>query len=345
MIAWNADIALIGAGPIGIELAIALQAAGLDYVHLDGGQVGQTIYQFPFQTRFFSSNERISLAGAPLQTPDQSKATREQYLAYLRSLVLQHNLPIRTFEPLVDIKGDEQGFVLTTAPAAGRRIGRAQRVILCTGGTASPRKLNVPGEDLPHVSHQLHDPHRYFRRRVLIVGGRNSAVEAALRCREIGASVSLSYRRGQIDAGDIKYWLAPEILGMLESGRLAGFFNTTVKEILPDRVILQNAADGKIINVPADDVLLMIGYDADHTLLRLAGVPLTGDARQAPVFDPDTMQTPVQGLYVAGTAVGGTQEKYRVFIENCHVHVRRVVNHLLGKAPPPQPQMQMRPES
>src|SRR5438045_3722086 len=145
------DIAIIGAGPIGIELAAALKRAGVDYLHFDAKQMGYTISWFAPQTRFFSSNERIAIAGVPLMTADQSKATREEYLAYLRGVVTQFDLKVHTYEPLIDIKLDGDEFVLTTKPASGRRTCRCRRLVLATGGTDHPRRLEIPGQDSPHV--------------------------------------------------------------------------------------------------------------------------------------------------------------------------------------------------
>src|SRR4051812_529690 len=157
------DVAIIGAGPIGIELAVALKRAGVDYQHFDAKQIGHTVSWFAPQTRFFSSNERIAIAGVPLQTADQSKATREEYLSYLRGVVEQFDLRVNTYEPVIAIEGDaRRGFTVTTQPAGGPRAYRCRTLILCTGGTDRPRTLGIPGEDLPHVSHYFDDPHKYF---------------------------------------------------------------------------------------------------------------------------------------------------------------------------------------
>src|SRR5256714_3994733 len=336
------DVAIVGAGPIGLELAVALKQHGVDYEQFDARQLGYTISWFAPQTKFFSSNERIAIAGVPLMTADQSKATREEYLTYLRSVVTQFDLNIRTYEPLVAIERRDNEFILTTRPSIGERKTRAKRLVLATGGTDHPRRLNIPGEDLPHVSHYFHDPHTYFRKRVLIVGGKNSAVEAALRCYNAGAFVSMSYRREMFPEKSIKYWLLPEINGLIQSGKIVGHFQTSPTKITPSHVTL--CRRDETFEVPADFVLLLIGYRQDNTLFKLAGVELRGDCG-APVYDEQTMETNVPGIYVAGTAVGGTQDKYRVFVENCHVHVDRIVNALEGIAPPPAPQEYARPES
>ena len=356
----STDVAVVGAGPIGLELAVALKRQGIDYLHFDGKQIGHTISWFAPGTHFFSSNERIAIAGVPLQTADGGKATREQYLAYLRTVVQQFDLEVRTYEPVIGIARSGGGsFTLTTRPAGGERRYRAKRIVLVTGGTDRPRRLDVPGEDLPHVNHYFDDPHKYFRKRVLVVGGKNSAVEAALRCHQAGACVSLSYRRTKLPHKSIKYWLLPEINGLIDSGRIPAYFGTVPTRITPTHVQLEPWTDpdrpadptfsfagppahGR--SVPADFVLLLIGYRADMSLCRMAGVDLVGPT-ETPAYDPHTMETNVPGVYVAGTAVAGTQDKYRVFIENCHVHVDRIVAALTGAPEPATPAPLAAPES
>jgi thioredoxin reductase (NADPH) len=339
----SAEVAIIGAGPVGIEIAVALKKAGFDYLHFDARQIGYTISWFAPQTRFFSSNERIAIAGVPLFTPDQTKCTREQYLAYLRSIVIQFDLKIQTYEPVINIQRESEDFRVTTRRGGSEKNYRVRKIVLATGGTERPRRLNIPGEDLPHVSHYFQDPHTYFQQDLLIVGGRNSAVEAALRCHYAGARVALSYRRPQFDSSSIKYWLWPEINGLIKSGKIQGHLNTSVREIRPGGGALLEE-DGRTHEIPTEFVLLLIGYESDMTLCRLAGIELKPPS-QTPLFDPATMETNVPGVYVAGTAIGGTQERYQIFIENCHVHADRIVASLTGAKPPPSPNALERPES
>lgn len=329
------DIAIVGAGPIGLELAVALKKAGLDYVHFEKGQVGQTMFWWPPETHWFSSNERIAIAGVPLLTTDQTKATREQYLAYLRTVVETFDLNVRTYEPVVEIARDpDRGrFTLTSDPAGGRRQCTADRIILATGDTDMPRRLEVPGEDLPHVSHYLHDPHQYFRKRVLIVGGKNSAAEAALRLYHVGARVTMSYRGESFEGRGIKAWVLPELQGRIKRGEIDAHFRTVPTGITPTHVTLAPNAGGPTFDQPADFVLLLTGFLADMTLFRKVGVTLDGE-REIPEYDPATMQTNVPGVYVAGTATAGTQQSYSVFLENCHIHVDRIVAHLQGQPAP-----------
>lgn len=325
----STDVIIVGAGPIGLELAVAFKQTGVDYLQFDAKQIGYTISWFPPHTRFFSSNDRIAIAGVPLQTADQNKATREQYLAYLRTVAQLHDLQVRTYEPMTGIERTDGGFEITTHPAAGQRRYRCKRVVLATGGTAHPRKLGIPGEDLPHVCSRLEDPHTYFRKRLLIVGGKNSAVETAMRCHHAGAYVSMVYRREQLDPKHIKYWLYPEMTGLLKSDTIRGYFSSQPVKITPSHVTLRRA-DGSTTDVPTDFVLLQIGYQADMSLCKLAGVQLAGPCDK-PVYDERTMETNVPGIYLAGTVTGGTQDKYTVFIENGHVHIDRILATITGQ--------------
>jgi len=332
-------VAIVGGGPIGIELAVALTRQGVDHRVFEAGSIGHTISWWAPQTRWFSSNERIAIAGVPLLTPDQSKATREQYLTYLRSVVTQFGVRVQTQSPVAKIEAAEHGFRLTVQtgwqPASGQSIRQsicwdAETVVLAIGGTDFPKKLNVPGEDLPHVDGYLRETHHYFGRHVLIIGGRNSAIEAALRLHHAGANVSLSYRGASLPEEGIKYWLLPEIKGLIAAGRIHGLMSTAVVEILSDRVRLRGLEDGSLTEHRADDVLSLIGYQQEKRLFESAGVRLDGPM-QRPIYDEATMQTNVPGIYVAGTATAGTQSsKYKTFLENCHDHIDKIVAALTG---------------
>jgi bacillithiol disulfide reductase len=338
---FGTEVLIVGAGPIGIELAVALQRAGVPYLHLDAGQVGSTIAWYAPQTHFFSSPERIAIAGVPLQTLDQSKATREEYLTYLRAVVLQFDLAIHTFERVTRLaRRAGGGFEVTTRGAGGERDTTARRVVLAIGDMHRPRRLGVAGEDLPHVSHYFGDPHAYFRRRVLVVGGKNSAVEAAIRCYRVGAHVTVAYRGADFDPERVKFWLLPEIRALVRDGRVGFLPRTTPREIRADRVVLERlsagaeAGSGEVVEAAADVVLLLTGYEQDPDLFVQAGVTLDGERRR-PRFDPATMETDVPGLYVAGTATAGTQlGGVKEFIETSHVHVDRIVAAVTGARPP-----------
>ncbi len=322
-------VAIIGAGPIGIELAVAFKQAGIDYVHFDASQVGSTIAWYPTEMLFHSSADRLALAGVPIQVPNQQKPTREEYLAYLRSVVQQFGLTIRTYERVEDARRlPRGGFELRTRAVDGEHTYQVDSVVLAVGAFHAPRILGIPGEDAPNVSHYFRDPHTYFAKRLLVVGGRNSAVEAAVRCQRAGADVTLSYRRGEFDPKIVKFWLLPEIRGMIRDGRVRFLPNTVPLEIRGGKVLLDSR--GETIEVDADFVLLMTGYCQDTTLFDMLGVDLETEARE-PAHDPETMETNVPGVFVAGTAVAGTPpRKVSVIVETCHVHVPRIVAAIRG---------------
>lgn len=331
----DTEVAIIGAGPIGLELAAGLKQLGIGYLQFEAGQIGQTVSRYPKQTQFFSSPDRIAIGGLLLQTKAQAKATREQYLDYLRGVVAHYDLDIHTFERVTAIKKNDDGFGLQTDYHGEFRLYQSRRVVLAIGGMAYPRLLHIPGEDRPHVSHYFDEPHRYFRKRLLIVGGKNSAVEAAIRCHRAGAKVAISYRRDHFDPESIKHWLLPEIEAMIKAGQIEFYPNTVPKAVAADHVTLYSTDDqiSDPIKVDVDFVLLLTGYVMDETLFKIAGVKLTGE-NQAPIYDKQTMQSNVPGIYIAGTAAAGTQVTFRLFIENCHIHVKRIIAAITGSPPP-----------
>ncbi len=353
---------VIGAGPSGIETAIELRRRGVDARVFDAGPLGHTISWWAPGTRWFSSNDRIAIAGVPLNTVDQAKASREEYLNYLRSVVDQFAVPVSTFQRVVSINpataeskdsggrwrlgfrrslgeagvaGERQMLNAewgnTPADGAAEFSIDAHAVVLAIGGTDFPNRLGVPGEDLPHVDGYLREIHRYHGRNVLIVGGRNSAVEAAIRLHRGGAIVSLCYHGEQLPSDGIKYWLRPEIDGLIRSGSIQAYFGSRIAEITSRSVTISandaGAAPGRS-TIEADDVLTLIGYRQDQSLFQQLGI-VSDSPSGAPLYDAETMQTRHDGIYVAGTAVGGTQSsRYQVFLENCHPHPRKIADHL-----------------
>jgi thioredoxin reductase (NADPH) len=326
-------IGIVGAGPIGLELAVAFKQLGVATLHFEAGQVGQTMSWYPRQMQFFSSPERIAIGGVPLLTVDQTKATREEYLTYLRAIVQQFDLDIRTYQRVRDVEVCGDGFTLHTETATGGQSYQVAKLILATGDLHRPRRLEVPGEDLPHVSHFFDEPHPFFRRKLMVVGGRNSAVEAALRCKRAGAEVSISYRGRAFPESSIKYWLLPDINNQIQNGQIAFYPETVPTAIEPGWVTLEDIHSGAEQRVAADFVLLLTGYEMDKRLFVKLGIALEG-VNQSPRVNLETMESNVPGLYVAGTAVAGTQREFRLFIENCHPHVGRIVRAVTGQAPP-----------
>jgi thioredoxin reductase (NADPH) len=294
--------------------------AGIDYIQIDAAQIGATMQWYPLEMLFHSSSERLAIAGVPIQVPDQQKLKREEYLAYLRAVVLQFDLRIRTYERVGHAARLPGGrFALTTRAVDGQHVYEVDAVVLVIGAMHAPRLLGIPGEDLPHVSHYFHDPHTYFGTRLMIIGGRNSAVEAAVRCQRAGAHVTISYRGPEIDPS-VKFWLLPEIRAMIRDGLVEFLPNTRPVAIRGGSVVLDPIGE-----VPAEFVLALTGYRQDPSLFEMLGVDMQGPERK-PRYDPSTMETNVPGVFLAGTAISGSpEERVRVIVEDCHVHVPRIV--------------------
>jgi len=336
------DTVIIGAGPIGIELAVALKRAGMDYLHLEAGQIGATMQWWAPGTKYFSSPERIAIAGVPLVVADQEKANRENYLDYLRTVAGTFELGIETYTRVMRIEKDGDGFILHTARSFHGVGGpdeqhfddsalgelepiRAKRIVLAIGDMHLPRMLGVAGEELPHVSHYLGDVHRYANEPVVIVGGKNSAVEAAIRLFRAGARVTMVHRGTWFDPDRIKYWLYPEIEYLIKKDKIRYIPEANLTRITSSNAMLDT---GEVIE--ARFVLLLTGYVQKPDLFQQLGVELVGDDRK-PRHDLKTMETNVSGVYVAGTGSAGSQRRTKVFIETSHVHVDRIVASLQGR--------------
>lgn len=325
----DANVLIIGAGPIGIEVAAGLKTAGVSFIQIEAGRLGETITRWPRHARFFSSPERCAIAGIPVQTFDQEQLVGEVYLTYLRNVVEIYDLDIQFFERATSLEKTDSGFVVRTETRTETRVYEVASVVLATGDMNEPNRLNIPGEDMPHVSHYFQEPHAYFHQRLTIVGGRNSALEAALRCFRAGAKVSLSYRRPELDKDRTNSRLHLE-LSILTGKRFVPFYPSTVPvEIREDSVLLADTKNReKITEVPTDFVLLLTGYRGDVSLLEQAGAEFE---KYAPKVDMTTMETSVPGLYVAGTAISGDRASYSVFVATAHEHTLRIVRSLTGR--------------
>lgn len=314
------SVAIIGAGPIGLELAACLKKRGVDFIQFDKGQIGESIFRFPPQTRFFSSPEKISLYGKAFETPSQEKATREEYLAYLRNYCLDNKLEVLTFEEVTGLIKQKGHFDIQTTKGSYS----SKALVFAQGGLAFSRKLNIPGENLPFVYDTLIDPHYFFKTKVLVVGGKNSAAEAALRLFHAGAFVTIVHRKASLDKKAIKYWILPELTGRIKNGQINCLCSTVLEEIREgEATLLQNK---KRLILPNDFVLKAIGFEADLSLMHQLRIPFSN--KNTPIFSNKTMETKVKGAFVMGTVIGGTQDKFEIFIENSHPHVDRVLRGL-----------------
>jgi thioredoxin reductase (NADPH) len=317
------DVLIVGAGPSGLATAIAAKQQGLDYVIVEKGVLVDAIFHFPVHMVFFTTPELLEIGGLPLTSPND-KPTRLEALRYYRRVVDTFGLQISFHEEVTAIERDGDIFIATTTDARGvTRARRARVVVLAIGYYDHPNYLGVPGEDLLHVSHYYDDAHPHYRRRVVIVGGRNSAAEAALELFRAGAHVTLVHRRAALGES-IKYWVKPDIENRIKEGSIAARFETRVVEITPTHVVVEQGGRGD--EIPADAVFLLTGYHADIDLMRAAGVRVH-DETLAPDYDKETFETNVPNLFVAGGALAGRQTG-TIFIENGRFHGERIIKVL-----------------
>ncbi|MCA1565191.1 MAG: NAD(P)-binding domain-containing protein [Acidobacteria bacterium] len=296
------DLLIIGAGPAGLSAAGAAAREGLNYLVIEKGLLADTIYRYPVGRTVFSTPDELELRENSLR-PCRDKPTREELLSHYVRFALDEGLRIHTEEGAESIERHEETGVFTLRTT--RAEYRAARVLVATGAMAYPRRLHVAGEDLPKVQHRFVEPYPYVRKDVLVVGGGNSAAEAALFLSEEGAHTTLAIWRADWEQRDpkmnaIKHWVRAPLERELEEGRLRLAFFTQLEEITGREVRLQTE-DGVVRTLPNDAVFILIGADADHTLLRRAGVEFAkAGLAEVPVYNPDTYETNVPGLYVAG---------------------------------------------
>ena len=295
------DLIIIGAGPAGLSAAEAAAHAGLEYLVIEKGTIANTIRQYPVGRTLFSTPNELEMREGSLQ-PLREKPTREELLSHYIHFVLDKDLKINTGERVVDVSGDiEQGFFVTTDQAEYHTA----RVLFAIGAMDIPRRLNVPGEDLPKVHHLFVEPYAYVRKDALVVGGGNSAAEAALFLAEEGARTTLAIWRDDWEnrdpkAGAMKHWVRTPLEAQVTAGRLRVVLYKHVDEIHEDDVVL-TTEDGETLTLPNDVVFVLVGSEADLTMLQSLGVKTEpGKMTEVPVYDPETFETNVPGLYVAG---------------------------------------------
>ncbi len=321
------DVLIIGAGPSGLAAAIAAGRAGLDYVVVEKGVLVDSIYRFPVHMVFFTTPELLEIGGLPLVTPYE-KPTRLEALRYYRRVTDALGLHVCDHEAVTGIERETDGtFIVECKTARGAtRVRQARAVVLAIGYYDHPVRLGVPGEDLPHVSHYYQEAHPHYRRRVVIVGGQNSAAEAALELYRAGAHVTLVHRQAEL--GDsIKYWVRPDIENRIKEGSVAARFEATVREIRPTEVVIKR--HGTTETLSAEAVLLLTGYRADTELMRRAGVTIDPET-EGPQYDPEIYETNVPNLFVAGGALAGNRTG-TVFIENGRFHGQTIIDVLAAR--------------
>jgi thioredoxin reductase (NADPH) len=314
------ELLVVGAGPAGLATAIAAREAGLAYEVVEKGVLVNSIFHFPRHMTFFTTPELLEIGGLPFVTPFE-KPTQGEALRYYRRVADTYDLNLSFGEEVLGIERADGSFLVRTRLAAGsERLRRARQVVFATGYYDHPNMVGVPGEDLPGVSHYYAEPHAFYRKRVVVVGGKNSAAIAALELYRAGAQVSLVHRGARL-SDSIKYWIKPDIENRIKEGSIAARFQTRVIEIHPSQVLLEGP--GGQDEVAAEGVFLLTGYHPDVELFRRAGVRVD-ESTLKPEHDPETLESNVPGLYLAGAVVSG-RETGRIFIENGRFHGETIV--------------------
>jgi bacillithiol disulfide reductase len=326
------DLIIVGAGPSGLAAAVAAGKAGLDYNVLEKGALVNSIFNFPRNMVFFTTPELLEIGGLPFTTPYE-KPTRWEALRYYRRVADAYQVPLLFNEEVLSIRpvrsdaDHRQYFEIETRLRSGtRRVHGARFVLLAMGYYDHPNLIGVPGEELPHVHHYYSEPHAYYRKQVIVVGGKNSAAIAALELFRGGSTVILVHRGSRL-SDSIKYWIRPDIENRIKEGSIRALFETRLTRILPESVTVDAA--GRLEELPAEAVFLMTGYHPDADLILQAGIRMRGDT-MAPEYDAETMETNVPGLFVAGSIVSG-RDTNKTFIENGRFHGEAVAKSILAR--------------
>jgi len=321
-----ADVVVIGAGPTGLACAIEAQKIGLKVIVLEKGCLVNSIYHYPANMVFFTTPELLEIGDIPFNTAHQ-KPTRLEALEYYRRVAEHFNLHVCQYHWVKTITGEDGNFRITaTDRAQGIHDFLARKIIVSTGFYDLPNLLQVPGEDLPKVLHYFREPHPYYDSDVVVVGGKNSAAEAALELWRHGARVTLVHRGADLHQ-NVKYWVRPDMENRIKNGEITAYFRSSVSRIGPDCVELKTP-DGPV-HLKNDFVFAMTGYHPDYDFLRSIGIELSPEQCR-PVSDPETLESNVPGIYVAGVIVAGSRTS-EIFIENGRFHGKQIAADLRAK--------------
>jgi thioredoxin reductase (NADPH) len=316
------QIIIIGAGPIGLACGLAAQKAGLSYVILEKGCLVNSLYNYPANMTFFSTSERLEIGDIPFVS-NNAKPTRSEALEYYRRVALSKQLNIKLFEQVNDMAKAHEGYQINTSK--GQYL--AQNVIIASGFYDIPFLMNIPGEDLPKVTHYYGEPHFYACQKVLVVGANNSAVDAALETWRKGAEVTMVIR-GEEVGQRVKYWVRPDIVNRIKESSIKAYFNATLKAITPNEVAIQTP-DG-VVTIENDFVIAATGYQPNLSFLEKIGINLSDDAQRKPQLNPETQETNLPNVYLAGVICGG-MDTHSLFIENSRVHAEMILEDILKK--------------
>jgi thioredoxin reductase (NADPH) len=321
------DLAVIGAGPTGMACAIEAQRAGFTVLLIDKGCLCNSLFHYPSNMTFFTTPELLEIGDIPFPSPNQ-KPGRDEALEYYRKVAEHYELDVRQYETVERVTGSDGNFAIHTVDRFGRPIKhRARKLVIATGYYDLPNYLNIPGEELNKVSHYYNDPHPYYGLDVVVIGGKNSAAIAALDLWRHGARVTLVHRGPELHR-HVKYWILPDINNRIKNGEIAGYFSSTVTRITEDDVTLATP-DGER-TLPNQFVFALTGYQPDFKFLEALGVRLDEANDRCPACDPDTLESNVPGIYLAGVVVAGERTN-EIFIENGRFHGKQIATDLLAR--------------
>lgn len=315
----EADVIIIGAGPIGLACGIACRKNNIRYEIIEKGALVNSLFNYPLNMTFFSTSERLEIGDVPFIS-HHPKPTRDEALEYYRRVSMHWKLNTRLYEQVLSLNKADEIFEVVTSK--NKYLGRA--VIIATGFYDIPNLMNIPGESLPKVHHYYKEPHNYYGQKLVVVGASNSAVDVALETWRKGAEVTMVIREAEIGA-NVKYWVKPDILNRIRDAEIKAWFHSSLMAIREAEVDIQTP-DG-VVTIANDFVLAMTGYLPDFTFLKKAGVQIATDEMNTPVHNTETMETNVSGLYLAGVICGGLQTN-KWFIENSRVHADKIIAHL-----------------
>lgn len=317
------DLIIIGAGPIGLACAIEASRNNLNYLIIEKGTLVNSLYNYPLYMTFFSTSERLEIGQIPF-TNTGFKPGRKEALEYYRRISQYFDMNIHFYEKVLSVSSEDSIKKIVTSKAEYL----ADNVVIATGFYDIPMYLNIPGEDLPKVTHYFKEAHPYYGLKIAVVGASNSAVDAALECWRKGAEVTMIIRQGEI-SGSVKYWIKPDIENRIAEESIKAYFHSNLISIDEKTVTIRTPEGQKTIE--NDYVLAMTGYRPDFDFLKSCGIRLSDDGLFIPTYDPDTMETNIPGLYLAGVVCGGIETR-KWFIENSRIHPGLIVKHIISKS-------------
>ena len=315
------DILIIGGGPIGLACGLAAKRAGLTYLIVEKGTLVNSLYNYPSLMTFFSTSERLEIGEVPFVS-SSVKPTRSEALEYYRRVADSHQLNIHLFEAVTAVeKSAKKGYYVTTA----KTTYAAQNIILATGFYDIPVRLNIEGEDLPKVTHYYKEPHFYYNQNVVVVGANNSAVDAALETYRKGARVTMVIRDEEV-GHRVKYWVRPDIVNRITEGSIKAYFQSTLKAVRPHEVDIETPEG--IVTIENDFVIAATGYQPNFEFLRGIGIQLSEDEKLYPSYNPETQESNMKGIYLAGVVCGG-MDTHVWFIENSRIHAEQIIGNIV----------------